>query len=85
MPDVRAVWPLLIFVAHAWRCPCLMVQAGVGLGIMPEGSAAIYKLEGVKVVRLNEEWASRELSVCVRSREGLSTAAGLFLEHVLAG
>lgn len=52
---------------------------------MPEGSAAIYKLEGVKVVRLNEEWASRELSVCVRSREGLSTAAGLFLEHVLAG
>ncbi|WP_296258262.1 MULTISPECIES: LysR family transcriptional regulator [unclassified Pseudomonas] len=64
---------------------CLMVQAGVGLGIMPEGSAAIYKLEGVKVVRLNEEWASRELSVCVRSREGLSTAAGLFLEHVLAG
>jgi DNA-binding transcriptional LysR family regulator len=62
---------------------CLMVQAGVGIGIMPEGSVGIYNLDGAKAVRLDEAWASRELSVCVRSREGLSTAAGLFLEHIL--
>lgn len=62
---------------------CLMVQAGVGIGIMPEGSAAIYQLNGASIVRLNEPWASRELSVCVRSRAGLSTAAQLFLAHVL--
>ncbi|MFW0754699.1 LysR family transcriptional regulator [Pseudomonas sp. H11T01] len=64
---------------------CLMVQAGVGIGIMPEGSARIYKMDGAKVVRLDEAWASRELSLCVRSREALSVAAGLFLGHLLEG
>jgi DNA-binding transcriptional LysR family regulator len=64
---------------------CLMVQAGLGIGIMPEGSAGIYKMDGAKVVRLDEAWASRELSVCVRSREALSVAAGLFLGHLLEG
>ena len=63
----------------------LMVQAGVGVGIMPEGSAGIYRMDGAKVVQLEEEWASRELNVCVRSREGLSVAGALFLRHVLAG
>jgi DNA-binding transcriptional LysR family regulator len=62
---------------------CLMVQAGVGIGIMPRGSADIYKMDGARVVALEEEWASRELTLCVRSREGLSMAAGLFVDHLL--
>jgi DNA-binding transcriptional LysR family regulator len=63
---------------------CLMVQAGVGVGIMPQGSADIYKMDGARIVTLDEEWASRELTLCVRSREGLSTAAALFVDHLLA-
>lgn len=61
----------------------LMVQAGIGIGIMPEGSAGIYRLNGAKVVQLNEHWASRDLDVCVRARAALSVAAQLFLEHLL--
>jgi DNA-binding transcriptional LysR family regulator len=61
----------------------LMVQAGIGVGIMPEGSAGIYHLNGAKIVRIEDEWASRELSVCVRSRAGLSAAGELFLQHLL--
>jgi len=64
---------------------CGMVQAGVGIGIMPERSMSIYKIDRAKMVRLDEEWTSRELSVCVRSREALSVAAGLFLDHLLEG
>ncbi|WP_268798170.1 LysR family transcriptional regulator [Pseudomonas huanghezhanensis] len=63
---------------------CLMVQAGVGIGIMPQGSADIYKMHGARVVALEEDWANRELTLCVRSREGLSTAARLFVDHLLA-
>ena len=63
---------------------CLMVQAGVGIGIMPEGSVGIYKMDGARVVALDEEWASRELALCVRNRAGLSMAAGLFVDHLLA-
>ena len=62
---------------------CGMVQAGVGIGILPEGSMSIYKIDRAKTVRLDEAWTSRELSVCVRSRAGLSVAAGLFLDHLL--
>ncbi|MBD8123818.1 LysR family transcriptional regulator [Pseudomonas lutea] len=61
----------------------LMVQAGIGVGIMPEGSAGIYHLNGAKIIRIEDEWASRELSVCVRSRAGLSAAGELFLQHLL--
>lgn len=61
----------------------LMVQAGIGIGIMPEGSAGIYRLNGAKVVQLDEHWASRDLDVCVRARAALSVAAQLLLEHVL--
>jgi DNA-binding transcriptional LysR family regulator len=63
---------------------CLMVQAGVGIGIMPQGSVDIYKMDGAHAVTLEEDWAIRELALCVRSRESLSMAAGLFLDHLLA-
>lgn len=62
---------------------CLMVQAGVGIGILPQGSVGIYKLEGVRTVALDEPWAERELMVCVRSREGLSSAAAVLLGHLV--
>jgi DNA-binding transcriptional LysR family regulator len=62
---------------------CLMVQAGIGIGIMPAGSVEIYKMQGARVVTLDDEWASRELALCVRTRAGLSMAAGLFVDHVL--
>ncbi|MFJ2540613.1 LysR family transcriptional regulator [Pseudomonas sp. NPDC087614] len=64
---------------------CGMVQAGVGIGILPEGSMSIYKIDLAKMVRLDEAWTSRQLSVCVRSRESLSVAAELFLDHLLEG
>ncbi|MBK5410815.1 LysR family transcriptional regulator [Pseudomonas sp. TH34] len=64
---------------------CGMVQAGVGIGILPEGSMGLYKIDRAKMVRLDEAWTSREISVCVRSREALSVAAGLFLDHLLEG
>jgi len=64
---------------------CLMVQAGLGIGIMPAGSAQLYKMDGATVISLDEAWAARELCVCVRSQEALSGAARLFLEHLLKG
>ncbi len=55
---------------------CLMVQAGVGIGIMPQGSVGIYNLSRTRMVGLDETWACRELSVCVRSREAFVGRGG---------
>ncbi|MGA3798501.1 hypothetical protein ACPCYX_12135 [Pseudomonas fluorescens] len=43
---------------------CLMVQAGLGIGITPEGSAAIYRME----VRRRSGWSAMGLrrTQCVR-------------------
>lgn len=60
----------------------LMVQARIGIGIMPEGSVGLYNLANTRTVALDEPWAQRELSLCVRSREGLSSAARLLFDHL---
>ena len=65
---------------------CQMVVAGLGVGVLPRGSAALYRGSlAIRVVTLNEPWAMRQLSLCVRSDESLSSVARLLVEHLRAG
>ena len=62
---------------------CLMVNAGLGVGVMPRGSAALYKgTLAIRTITLNEPWAQRRLALCVRSEESLSSVARLLVEHL---
>ena len=62
---------------------CLMVSAGLGVGVMPRGSAQLYRgALPVRVVPLRETWAQRRLSLCVRSGESLSSVARLLVDHL---
>lgn len=62
---------------------CLMVNAGLGVGVMPRGSARLYQgALQIRTVTLNEPWAHRRLSLCVRSEESLSTVARLLVDHL---
>ncbi|CAM2747470.1 DNA-binding transcriptional regulator, LysR family [Pseudomonas gessardii] len=63
---------------------CLMVDAGIGIGILPQGSARTYNLPNTRVLPLDEPWAQRELALCVASRDALPVAAQLLLDHLLA-
>lgn len=61
-----------------------MVGSGLGLGILPYGVAAPYaKSDGLQVISLDEEWATRRFLLGVRERKALSRAAELFLVHAL--
>jgi DNA-binding transcriptional LysR family regulator len=64
---------------------CKMVECGVGIGVLPAGIAGIYTLPDTRTLSLDEAWASRELSVCVRRLDALSPAARIFFDHLRAG
>lgn len=63
---------------------CLMVDAGIGIGVLPQGAVQAYNLPNTRILALDEPWASRELALCVSSRDSLSVAAHLLLDHLLA-
>ena len=62
---------------------CLMVAAGLGVGVMPRGSAALYSgALAIRTVTLAEPWARRRLVLCVRSYESLSSVSRLLVDHL---
>ncbi|MCH1996586.1 LysR substrate-binding domain-containing protein, partial [Achromobacter xylosoxidans] len=64
---------------------CRLVEAGVGVGIVPETTAnSMCRLLDVVSVALTDAWASRELLLCVQARETLSARARRLLDHLLA-
>lgn len=62
---------------------CLMVEAGLGIGIVPKGAAKPY-FKGLRLhpIELDEPWANRELKICVRALEQLPVAAQMFVKHL---
>ncbi|WCM91741.1 LysR family transcriptional regulator [Acidovorax sp. NCPPB 2350] len=62
---------------------CLMVSAGLGVGVLPRGSARLYQGSlPLRTVALAEPWARRRLALCVRSVEALSSVARLLVDHL---
>lgn len=65
---------------------CAMVAAGLGIGVVPRAATTPYTASlGLAPLALNDAWARRRLYLCVRSPEGLSAAARLLLDHLIAG
>lgn len=79
----QGLQPRLRMKVTGYDALCLMVAAGLGLGILPEGSARIYMgTLPLHCIRLDESWADRQLMLCVRSQDFLSPVAQLLAEHL---
>jgi len=51
---------------------CRMIEAGVGIGILPESSALRHQQTmDLKIIQLDEPWALRERSIVVRDSQAL--------------
>jgi DNA-binding transcriptional LysR family regulator len=62
---------------------CRMVECGVGLGIVPETTARrAGRSTTIAVVALADEWAERNLTICVRSLPDLPPYARQLVEHL---
>jgi DNA-binding transcriptional LysR family regulator len=64
---------------------CRLVECGVGVGIVPQTTAArAAKTMRLGVVELADDWAQRELRICVRSMDELGLYARELVEDLAA-
>jgi DNA-binding transcriptional LysR family regulator len=62
---------------------CRMVEAGVGLGIVPETTAQrAARTMAITAVALEDSWAARDLTLCIRSLKELPPSARQLMEHL---
>jgi DNA-binding transcriptional LysR family regulator len=56
-----------------YEARCRLIQEGIGIGVIPEPNASPYlNLYNLKAIRLLDEWAERQLYVCVANDRDLS-------------
>ncbi len=67
---------------RSFAAVCRMVAAGVGIGMVPR--SAVAAVDPLKVVEISDDWAPRDLQLCVRSRAALGPAAAALLDHLSA-
>jgi DNA-binding transcriptional LysR family regulator len=64
---------------------CRLVERNVGVGIVPETTARrAAKTMALAVVPLNESWAVRDLTICIRRLEELPSYTRQLVEHLRA-
>ena len=61
-----------------------MVEAGIGVAIVPQSTLPDVAGMAVRAVSLNEAWARRRLALCLRSLDELTPPAWLLIEHIKA-
>ncbi|MFL6711664.1 MAG: LysR family transcriptional regulator [Sulfurifustis sp.] len=81
---IQAGKPLKLRVRlGSFDAACRMVEAGIGLAIIPEAAARrCRKTAAIRIARLADSWAVRELHVCVRRSSDLAPPARLLLGHL---
>ena len=68
---------------NSFDAVCLMVEAEMGLGVVPKLLAQSYaKALRIEPIPLKESWGTRRLKICIRSYESLSVAAKLLVDHL---
>jgi DNA-binding transcriptional LysR family regulator len=60
-----------------------MIQAGLGIGILPEAAARAFASSmGLRLVGLTDPWAKRRMYVCIRQYASLPAPARLLADHL---
>lgn len=55
-----------------FEAACRMIDAGVGIGIVPESAASRHaRIMAIEIVPLSDSWAIREMLICVQSLKAL--------------
>jgi DNA-binding transcriptional LysR family regulator len=70
---------------RSFEAVCRMVQAGLGVGLLPyQAASALGQGMGLAVRPLTEAWAVRNMLVCVLKERAASQSLSLLLHHLVA-
>jgi DNA-binding transcriptional LysR family regulator len=68
---------------NGFETVCSMVEASLGVGLVPERCAKRYAATGqVTAVPLDEEWATRNWKICVRDPASQPPPVRMLVEHL---
>jgi len=68
---------------HTYDALAAMVQAGLGIGMLPEKMAHLFaKAMNVRVVELDEPWTQRNHAIVIRSYDALQAASKRLIDHL---
>jgi DNA-binding transcriptional LysR family regulator len=77
-------WRLRVEV-NSFDAVCKMVQAGLGIGVLPKASARrVIKAMGLRLIPLADAWAARKILICVRKYESLPLLARQLVDHLVS-
>ena len=68
---------------RSFEAVCRMVQAGRGIGLLPyQAALAMGQAMGLVVRQLPEDWAKRNMLICVRKHRATNTSVETLLKHL---
>jgi DNA-binding transcriptional LysR family regulator len=68
---------------HSFAALCKMIEAGLGIGILPEGAARPFvAARQLRIVQLGDSWARRHMYICVRDYGALPAIARKLVDHL---
>jgi DNA-binding transcriptional LysR family regulator len=68
---------------RSFETVCRVVEFGVGVGIVPRSTALrVEKTMAIRVLDIKDEWAVRDLTICVRDINALAPFARQLVEHM---
>jgi len=69
---------------RSFEAVCRMVEAGLGVAILPKNVVSPYTGSGrLRMVPLKDEWARRRMHICVRSLDALPQIGRAMVEHLV--
>lgn len=67
----------------SFEAVCKLVQAGMGIGVLPEDAARDFaRVIGLRRIRIAEDWARRRMQLVVRDLDGLPLVGRTLLEQL---
>jgi len=75
--------PIVRCQISSYEARCRMVAEGLGLAIVPEIIARNYaRTMSLALIGLTDDWASRQIFLCVRDKQVLPAGTGRLVEHL---